>query len=386
MRARRTIASSTAAAAAVLALAGGAVASGLIGEDGTISACHLSNGNLRVVASTAECRTGEAPLTWNQKGEPGPAGPQGETGPAGPAGPQGPAGADGADATFTAQSCPAGQYVSGLQADGTIDCTPLPDGGSGPVDADADGYETPADCDDANASINPGAQEVRGNQVDENCDGVVQPFPGDVDADGDGFTPNQGDCDDTSSAVSPSATEAIGNSVDDDCDGQVDEGGQFGALSINEIDYDQPGADDFREFVELKNVTAFPVMLDGMRLRIFAGGGSLLHDITLSGTLSPDQRLVAGSGDVLSSVPLGTMRHSLGTLPDRLANGGGRIQIVGAGGETVNTLSYGNFVDTSDRVGVIDDGIAEERSIGWPGDVVGSTYEIMPATPGLLNF
>jgi len=45
-----------------------------------------------------------------------------------------------------------------------------------PVDADHDGSPVGADCNDGNASIKPGAREVRGNNVDENCDGRVDPF------------------------------------------------------------------------------------------------------------------------------------------------------------------------------------------------------------------
>ena len=42
---------------------------------------------------------------------------------------------------------------------------------AGPVDADGDGFFVGQDCDDANPAIRPGAPEVRGNGVDENCDG-----------------------------------------------------------------------------------------------------------------------------------------------------------------------------------------------------------------------
>ncbi len=44
---------------------------------------------------------------------------------------------------------------------------------SRPVDGDGDGYLMDADCDDANPSINPGAVELPGNALDENCDDVL---------------------------------------------------------------------------------------------------------------------------------------------------------------------------------------------------------------------
>ena len=45
------------------------------------------------------------------------------------------------------------------------------------IDADKDGFFAGQDCNDNNAAIRPGAVEVKGNRLDENCDGLAEPFP-----------------------------------------------------------------------------------------------------------------------------------------------------------------------------------------------------------------
>ena len=44
-------------------------------------------------------------------------------------------------------------------------------GGMVAGDGDGDGYTPPADCNDANAEVHPGAIEVAANTIDEDCDG-----------------------------------------------------------------------------------------------------------------------------------------------------------------------------------------------------------------------
>ncbi|MEC8423891.1 MAG: putative metal-binding motif-containing protein, partial [Myxococcota bacterium] len=110
-----------------------------------------------------------------------------------------------------------------------------------PVDQDGDGFDDTEDCDDGDASVNPGAVEVC-DGVDNNCiGGVDEGVTGTwyADADGDGFgdadapiaacdqppgaVPSSSDCDDGDAAVYPSAPERC-NGLDDNCDAQIDEG------------------------------------------------------------------------------------------------------------------------------------------------------------------
>jgi hypothetical protein len=100
-----------------------------------------------------------------------------------------------------------------------------------------------SDCDDAQAGVNPDADE-HCDGVDEDCDGLVDDAPVDpetwyTDADGDGFgltasattactrpsgtAADPGDCDDTDAQVHPGAVEHC-DGVDEDCDGSTDEG------------------------------------------------------------------------------------------------------------------------------------------------------------------
>ncbi|HEV2787209.1 MAG TPA: putative metal-binding motif-containing protein, partial [Solirubrobacteraceae bacterium] len=46
-----------------------------------------------------------------------------------------------------------------------------------PVDGDGDGFVAGFDCDDANRAINPGATDVVGDGIDQNCDGFDEPVP-----------------------------------------------------------------------------------------------------------------------------------------------------------------------------------------------------------------
>ena len=88
-----------AAAAAVVAAGGAAVAQkppkrpASPAAVGTIHACrHPAGGFLRMVSAPGDCRRRETAISWNVSGPPGPAGEKGEKGDPGAAGPAGPQG------------------------------------------------------------------------------------------------------------------------------------------------------------------------------------------------------------------------------------------------------------------------------------------------------
>jgi hypothetical protein len=119
------------------------------------------------------------------------------------------------------------------------------------------------DCDDAVASVFPGAAEVC-DGVDQDCDGVIDDAASDallwyLDTDGDsygtgssvracaqpsGYAPVPGDCNDALASVSPSAVEVC-NGVDDDCDGTPDDAAIDATTWYRDADRDGYGNDDF---------------------------------------------------------------------------------------------------------------------------------------------
>lgn len=85
-------------------------------------------------------------------------------------------------------------------------------------DNDGDGYPQSSDCNDEDPSINPGAAEVCGNNIDEDCDDIAAPCPEPPeDKDGDG-SPVDSDCDDRDPNRFPENPELDCDGIDNDCD------------------------------------------------------------------------------------------------------------------------------------------------------------------------
>jgi hypothetical protein len=101
------------------------------------------------------------------------------------------------------------------------------------IDKDNDGYDSCNECDDDNADINPDADEIC-DGVDNDCDDKIDEglFYPDVDQDGygdildvgqscpvpEGYVSDNTDCNDNDSTINPGAVEIPGDGIDQNCD------------------------------------------------------------------------------------------------------------------------------------------------------------------------
>ena len=131
------------------------------------------------------------------------------------------------------------------------------------TDEDDDGHIAGADCDDADATVFPGADELC-DGIDNDCDGETDEDPSNgtvawADSDGDGFGDGDtrsdtcsvpsgwvevgGDCDDANSAINPDADELC-DGVDNDCDDKVDNDPSDTTTFYIDADLDGYGSDE----------------------------------------------------------------------------------------------------------------------------------------------
>ena len=117
------------------------------------------------------------------------------------------------------------------------------------------------DCDDNDPAVNPGAEEIPCNGIDDNCDGAIDENGESItyyrDADGDGYgnpfdfivlcvgddVPlgyilDNTDCDDSNPLVNPGMEEVPCNGWDDNCNGEFDENGPQPSIYYEDRDGD----------------------------------------------------------------------------------------------------------------------------------------------------
>jgi len=197
-----------------------------------------------------------------------------------------------------------------------------------PVDADEDGFSEEDDCDDDDESVNPDAEEVCDDEIDNDCDGVE--WTSGQDLDGDGYTPSNsgcegtdcddtdavlnqddadaddvtscnGDCDDNEPLALPGADEICGDAVDNDCSGVADD---LDADSDTFIDPACGGedCDDSEATVNPDMVEGGPTCADGVDndcdLVADAADADCLEEPEVDAGIDQNERYVGGTAVV----------------------------------------------------------------------------------------
>ena len=276
-------------------LVGAAAIASAASSDGQIHACKTKRrGFVRVVEQGVSCGREETALSWDahgMAGPTGPAGPAGSTGPAGSAGATGPAGPIGltGPAGFTGPAGVAGPAgPTGLTGSAGSAGSTGPAGSAGPAGpqgpkGDVGGIASVAALSGTPCTMFDGTAGTV--SVTTTAAGVITLSCG------------------AGTPPPPPPPPPPGAS-----------------LVINEVDYDQVGADT-GGFVEIKNVGTTAATLDGVALVFVNGGDSTEYDrANLTGTLAPGAYTVVAK-DPQNGAPdgLALIDTTTGNLLDALS-------------------------------------------------------------------
>lgn len=204
------------------------------------------------------------------------------------------------------------------------------DDGDGFGDDPEDAENGLFDCDDADASIFPGAAELA-NSLDDDCDGAIDEDTIFSDDDGDSVSEAAGDCDDGSRDTYPGAPE-LPDGEDNDCDGIVDEGTRL-------FDDDQDGFNEENGDCNDRNPTINPGQpelcdaaevdenCNGYINRVDPDGciSSSSDPLVIGGCILEDRALNAGESTTATmfvydaDTPAEGLRYDWGLSPENIA-------------------------------------------------------------------
>jgi len=150
------------------------------------------------------------------------------------------------------------------------------------------------DCNDSNSSIHPGATEIVGDGIDQDCDGDELCY---ADSDNDDYrtsstvasadtdcndsgeataSTTSGDCNDLNASVYPGAPETTGDGIDADCDGGeicwADSDNDGARTTGTRVSYDSDCSDDG------EGVTSDPIDCDDADASVYPGAAEVVGD------------------------------------------------------------------------------------------------------------
>ena len=158
-----------------------------------------------------------------------------------------------------------------------------------------------------------------------------------------------------------------------------------GRLAINEVDYDQVGADG-AGFVEIANIGTAAATLEGIALVLVNGGDSVEYArVSLTGTLTPGSYLVVDV-DPQNGAPDGValLDTTSGALLDALSYEG-EIRAASIGGSTYDLVEGSPLAATVADSNTVDGSLARIPDGGDSGSAATDWAFTTTKTPGGAN-